>query len=259
MGRLLLLTFLLCISTLGIACPSWQANIKNDQPSGWDYQLNPQDITLLPDPKDTTSQVTKLTITPDSAWPNGHTRVELKHNGCTTDEGENSYFSWEFYLDKPITTTNNIAYWETDKTYRQSMGFYLQPFKNSGEHKEANNEEKNGELKGKGRNNHKESSKLSFFTSLPSLKVHWQGTVKVATWNKIALAITWSEAEQKGLVSVWFNGKNVVKALRVKTKPDANKLFIQLGLHRNQAQDTIDSIYLRNVREAASLEQLLRM
>lgn len=62
------------------ACPNWQAKVENGQASGWDYQLNPQNIEVVSDPQDTKSQVIKLTITPDSIWPNGHTRTETKPN-----------------------------------------------------------------------------------------------------------------------------------------------------------------------------------
>ena len=218
------------------ACPNWQAIIINDHPSGWDYLLNPQNIHVVTDPEDTKSQVIKLNLTPTSTWPNGHTRTEVKHNGCATGEGKSSFFTWEFYLDKPITTLNNIAYWETDKTYQQSFGLYLQP--NSG--------------------NNQTSSQLTFFSNLPKHKVHWQNSIKVGEWNKISLAITWSESKQNGRVSLWVNQKPILTKLALQTKPDANALFIQLGLHRSQAEATIDSIYLRNIMEVSNLEQLLR-
>jgi hypothetical protein len=234
MLRRLLLASTLLVSSLSFACPNWQANIKNNQPAGWDYQLNPQDMAVVADPVGLELPVLKLTITPDSSWPNGHTRTEVKHDGCSTDEGEQTFLSWEFYLEKPTTTLNNIAYWETVNTYQQSMGFYLEP------------KMENGEI----------STELAFFSSLPERKTHWQETVKIGTWNKIALAITWSELEQRGRVSIWFNHQPILTQLIVKTKPDANKLFIQFGLHRNQAESTIDSIYLRNVREADSLAKL---
>ena len=236
MLKRLLLTSTLLVPSLSFACPNWQANIKNNQPVGWDYQLNPQNIEVVSDPQDAKSQVIKLTITPNSTWPNGHTRTELKHNGCATDEGESTFFSWEFYLDKQITTMNNIAYWETDKTYQQGLGLYLQPSTENGE----------------------KASELVFFSSMPSRKIHWQNTVNVAEWNKISLAIRWSKSEQSGHVSLWFNHQPILTQLAVQTKPDVNELFIQLGLHRNQSEETIDNIYLRNVIEAASQSQLLK-
>jgi hypothetical protein len=228
-----LLVFFPCIVN---ACPNWQATFENSQLVGWDYQLNPQNIKVVHDPQDENSQVIKLTITESSIWPNGHTRTEVKHNGCKTNEGESTFLSWEFYLDKPITTRNNIAYWETDKTYQQSMGLYLQP----------------------NPDNDKNTSQLTFFSNLTTHKTHWQDTVKVGEWNKISLAITWSQSEQNGHISLWVNDQPVLAQQAVQTKPDANELFIQLGLHRNQAEATIDSIYLRNIKEVANLEQLLK-
>lgn len=218
------------------ACPNWQAIVENGQTSGWDYQLNPQNIQVVSDPQESESPVIKLTLAHDSTWPNGHTRTEVKHNGCLTGEGESTFVSWEFYLDKPITTLNNIAYWETDKTYQQSLGLHLQP----------------------NPDNNENSSTLTFFSNLPKHKVHWKNTVKVGEWNKIAMAITWSESEQNGRISLWFNHLPIVTQLKIQTKPDANKLFVQLGLHRNQAEPEIDSIYLRNVKEVNNIEQLLK-
>jgi hypothetical protein len=231
-----LLTSTVLISSWGFACTNWQATVENAQAVGWDYQLNPQNIAVLGDPQNPHEQVIKLTITPDSTWPNGHTRTEVKHNGCTTEEGESTFFSWEFYLDKPITTFNNIAYWETDKTYQQSMGLSLQPNVGGDEN----------------------SSSLAFFSNLPKRKVHWQDAIKVAQWNKIALAITWSESNQRGQVNLWVNHQPILTKVAIQTKPDANTLFVQLGLHRNQAEPTIDSIYLRNVIEVTSLALLLK-
>tara|TARA_R110000751_G_scaffold35564_2_gene87393 strand:- start:28580 stop:29266 length:687 start_codon:yes stop_codon:yes gene_type:complete len=217
------------------ACPNWQAAVENGQTSGWDYQLNPHNIAITNDPLDTQSQVIKLTLAPDSTWPNGHTRTEVKHNGCTTNEGESTFLSWEFFLDKPIKTLNNIAYWETDNSYLQSMGFFVTP-----------------KIE-----NHKIATELSFFSSLPKRKIHWQERLQIGEWHKIAMAITWSESQQSGHISVWFNHHPALVKLPVQTKPDGNKLFMQLGLHRNQAEAAIDSIYLRNVKEVTSLKQLL--
>jgi hypothetical protein len=217
------------------ACPNWQATVENGQPAGWDYQLNPQNIQVVNDPQETESPVIKLTLAHDSTWPNGHTRTEVKHNGCATGEGESSFLSWEFYLDKPITTKNNIAYWETDKTYQQSFGLYLQP----------------------NPSNNQDTSKLTFFSNLPEYKVHWQAAVKIGKWNKIALAITWSESEQNGRVSLWVNQKPILTKLAVQTKPDINSLFIQLGLHRDRVEDSIDNIYLQNIKETSNLVELL--
>lgn len=230
-----MIPLLLLLSSVTHTCPSWQSKIDDNPLSGWDYKLNPQHITVVADPLNTQAQVIKLTITPKSTWPNGHTRTEVKHNGCATDEAEKTFFSWEFYLDKPIKTTNSIAYWETANSYLQSMGFYLEPKLN----------------------NNKVSTELTFFSNLPIRKTHWQETVPIGAWHKIAMAITWSESEQSGRISIWFNHQPILSELAVKTKPDTNRLFVQLGLHRNQAEPAIDNIYLRNISEAASLAQLL--
>jgi hypothetical protein len=231
----LFLLITLVFSAEVFACPNWQATIHNNQPNNWDYLLNPQNIAVVNDPLLAKSKVFKLTITPDSTWPNGHTRAEVKHNGCATNEGETTYLSWEFYIDKQITTLNNIAYWESDKTYQQSMGFSLEPAKVD-------------DLP---------TTKLTFYSSLPERQVHWQNSVNIAKWNKLALAIKWSESQQKGQVSLWFNQRAIFIQKTLKTKPDLNKMFIQLGLHRNQSEATVDNIYLRNVRETSTLNKLL--
>lgn len=217
------------------ACPNWQPAIEDNQVIGWDYQLNPHNISVVKDPFNNQSQVIKLVLSTDSTWPNGHTRTEVKHNGCATNEGDSSFFSWEFLLDNPIKTSNDMAYWETDNSYLQSMGFYLTPKQDKSN----------------------VSTELTFFSSLPSRKIHWQNTVTIGEWNTIAMAIIWSESEKNGQVSLWYNNHPILTELPVKTKPDANKLFVQLGLHRNQAEPAIDHIYLRNIKEVANLTTLL--
>lgn len=234
-AKLWLLISGLLISSISLACPNWQASTESEQAIGWDYQLNPQNIQVVSDPVTPNSEVIKMLITPDSTWPNGHTRVEVKHNGCSTNEGDKTFISWEFYLDKPVQTLNNIAYWETDKSYQQSMGFYLEPIHEDNE----------------------QSTRLTFFSSLPERKTQWQNMIHINTWNKISLEITWSESNKTGNVNIWFNNEAVIKNLAVQTKPDANELFIQLGLHRNQAEQVQDSIYLRHVWEASSIKELL--
>lgn len=229
------LYFLLVFPFAINACPNWQSEVENNHLVGWDYQLNPQNIEVVSDPQNPESKVIRLTITADSSWPNGHTRTEVKHNGCATEEGESTFFSWEFYLDKPIKTSNNIAYWESDKSYLQSMGFYLEP-------KKVNDQV---------------NTALTFFSSQPTRKTHWQETVAIGQWHQIAMAITWSESAQKGKISIWFNRQPVLTNLAVQTKSDVNKLFVQLGLHRNQAESAIDIIYLRNIKEVSNLAQLL--
>lgn len=233
--KLILLAALFSVSSMSLACPSWQAIIDDDQPKGWDYLLNPQHIRIESDPSSIVDKVLKMTITPDASWPNGHTRVEVKHNGCNTEEGQHSFFSWEFYLDKPVQTFNHIAYWETDKTYQQSMGFSLQPSSNSNTHE----------------------SELAFFSSQPKRLTRWTHMVQTKQWHKLSLAIKWSQSASEGSVNLWLNNKQVIDNLTVQTKPDPNQLFIQLGLHRNQAEAAEDSIYLRNIKEFESLATLL--
>lgn len=226
---------LLFLPIVTSACPVWHAKFKDGQLAGWDYLLNPQNIQMVADPSSGLEKVLKMTITPDASWPNGHTRVEAKHKGCSTNEGQHTFFSWEFYLDKPVRTFNHIAYWETNKTYQQSMGFSLQADSESGTN----------------------DSQLAFFSSQPERRIQWKGIIPVKTWHKISLAIKWSENKSKGEINLWLNNKQVIENLAIQTKPDANQLFIQLGLHRNQAEVAEDSIYLKNIKELDSLAKLL--
>jgi hypothetical protein len=218
------------------ACQTWEASIGKNKLLGWDYLLNPEGMTVVTDPVAVKSTVLKLTITPESLWPNGQTRVEAKHNGCQTGEGENTFISWEFYLDKNIQTKNSIAYWETNKTYQQSMGMYLSPFIVDS----------------------KEATQFTFFSRLPKSQIHWQQVIEPNKWQRIALAIKWSALQSDGKISLWLNGKPIFTELATQTKPDENELFIQLGLHRNQAESVVDSIYLRNITEFSNLAALLR-
>jgi hypothetical protein len=234
---LCLTVFLVLITTIKPvnACPYWYAQIIDDKPAGWDWELNPKDIELVDDPLGVKGKVAKFTITAKSDWPNGHTRVELKHNGCNTEEGETTYIAWEFYLEKPFNTLNDIAYWESENSYKQTMGFSIRP---GGMH----NLNKNI---------------IRFFSQLPSLRVHWQNPIKIGVWHHLAMAVRWSESAEQGEVSLWFNKKKVVDSIKVQTKADHNKLFIQMGLHRNNAEMPEDSIYISNVYEGQNIKDLL--
>ncbi|MFT4938984.1 MAG: hypothetical protein ACI88A_002016 [Paraglaciecola sp.] len=217
------------------ACPDWYAQIIDAKPAAWDWELNPQGIAVVDDPLGVKGKMTKFTITAKSTWPNGHTRVELKHQGCNTDEGETTYIAWEFFLEKPFNSLNDIAYWESDGSYKQTMGFSIAP---GGMH----NLNKNI---------------IRFFSRLPDRRVHWQYPIKIGAWHQLAMAVRWSESVEQGEVSVWFDKKKVVDRVKVQTKADHNTLFIQLGLHRDQAEIPEDSIYISNVHEGRNIEDLL--
>jgi hypothetical protein len=217
------------------ACPDWYAPLNDSKLTEWDAQLNSKDIRVVNDPLGVKGKVAKFTITAESAWPNGHTRAELKHDGCNTEEGETTYIAWEFYLEKPFNTLNDIAYWESNNSYKQSMGFSIAP---GGMH----NLNKNI---------------IRFFSKLPTRRVHWQNPIKIGVWHQLAMALRWSESAEQGEVSVWFDKKKVVDSAKVQTKADHNSLFIQMGLHRNQAEISEDSIYISNAFEGQDIRDLL--
>jgi hypothetical protein len=211
-----------------LACPQWFAEMDK----GWDGKLNPEDITLVDDPLGGLQKVVKLTITEHSSWPNGHSRVELKHVGCTTAEGETTHISWQFYIDKPLLTLNDIAYWESDSSYIQAMGLAISPHQNE---MTSGNE-------------------VRFYSNLPQRKIHWRQELAVGIWHEVSMEIHWSETKNGGQISLWFDQHKVIDGLKLQSKPDHNKMFIQIGLHRNQAEVVQDSIYLNNIYESAELQ-----
>lgn len=188
-----------------------------------------QNISVVNEPVFEGSRACKIDLHPDDLWSNGHNRVELHYDAKRTREGETTYFAWHFRLAAEAAQLNDIAYWESDNTYLQSMAFFVRP------------------LDGK--------TTLSFRTNEP-YKEQWSGPIEVGVYHRVVMRILWSKDDEIGRVSVWLGDKNIVNDVAAQTKPDENPMFIQLGLHRDATGPATETIYIDNAIEGTTLQDV---
>jgi hypothetical protein len=70
----------------------WQDAFRESSLFNWDYQLNPNAITLVKNPINLTNDVALFRLSDKETWPNGQTRVELKHNVMNSEESSTTIF-----------------------------------------------------------------------------------------------------------------------------------------------------------------------
>ena len=216
---------------LSLGCPAqviWRGDFETGDLSRWSGSLHAvngerRNIEITGEPG---RRVARLTIHPDDVTPNGHNRVELRHDGLRTAEGETTYFSWNFRLEMDAASHADIGYWETLGSYRQSMAFYIDPAEGG--------------------------SRLGFRTNLPSPREHWNAKITAGRWYQLKMKIIWSQSE--GEVSVWLDGAPVVSGVRARTKPDSALLFFQVGLHRDRSAPPVEMIHIGDVIESAAFD-----
>jgi len=199
----------------------WRDNFDSATLSGWDYHLNPTGILLIKDPKNNDEYAASFTLSNKETWPNGHTRVELKHNILNSKENAETSFSLMFMTPSLFNHSNNIAYWESNNTYRQAFAFAVEP-----------------------NNQHNE---LVFSTNFPKKKEMIRIPFNINEWHSLNLQIVWSEDPNQGRISLYYNDKKLIDNLHIQTKSDHNDMFIQMGLHRTSAKKEIDHILMKNV------------
>ncbi len=240
MLRRLGLPLLVCLASLtpraGLAEILWKGDFETGDLSQWSGKLNLMtnqrtNIKVIDAPRVGGLHAGELVIHPDDLWPNAHNRVELHQDVQTTDEGETTFLSWFFQLPAHAKQHNDIGYWESNGSYQQSMAFFVEPA--------------NG------------GTELSFRTNRPNGTVHWTAPLTVGVWHQLAMQILWSTNANTGRVSVWLDSSKVVNEVAVQTKMDANKLFIQVGYHRNATKPDVESILVDDAVEATTLEEIL--
>jgi MYXO-CTERM domain-containing protein len=217
----------------------WRGDFETGDLTQWNSLLNPtkgdrKNINVVMTPVHGGTRAGEVVIHPDDLWEgNNHNRVELHYDAVDTRtaEGQTTYFSFFFRLPANAQTTNDIAYWETANSYQQSMAFWVEP--------------------GGG------GTQLSFRTNHPSGMMHYNGPLTIEAWHQLAMQILWSENAGTGRVSVWLDGEKIVDDVAAKTKPDSNRVFVQVGYHRNATAAPVETIYLDDAIEATSLAEVL--
>ena len=217
----------------------WRGDFETGDLTQWDSLLNPtkgdrKNINVVMTPVHGGTRAGEVVIHPDDLWEgNNHNRVELHYDAVDTRtaEGQTTYFSFYFRLPANAQTSNDIAYWETASSYQQSMAFWVEP--------------------GGG------GTQLSFRTNHPSGMMHYNGPLTIEAWHQLAMQILWSENANTGRVSVWLDGEKIVDEVAAKTKPDSNRVFVQVGYHRNATAAPVETIHLDDAIEATSLAEVL--
>ncbi|HEY0713111.1 MAG TPA: heparin lyase I family protein, partial [Polyangia bacterium] len=125
----------------------------------------------------------------------------------------------------------NIAYFETNNSYRNVMTWWLAPGAAGG------------------------APTINFGTGNLGPNNQWSGEFSLNQWHQVAFHILWTTNAANGTIKFWFDGK-LVRDLKLATKPDGNSLFFQAGIHRASRNDAVDSIFFDNFIEADALADL---
>jgi len=173
----------------------------------------------------------KITLRPDIIFqPYEQSRVEVKHIGLHTMNGEESYYAWSFMVPADVEIRSNIGYWESTPTSLNTMTFFIEPAQGGG-------------------------TNVKFGTGDLGKTVRWTAKLELNKWHRMAIHNKWSQGAD-GSADVWYDGIQVVTAAPVQ-KRDANKLFFQMGLHRSDPAPPVQDIYIDAAMEADTQADIL--
>src|SRR5260221_5567550 len=114
----LVVSCLVC-ATQARAAGLWKGDFETGDVSQWDSTnlIKTGDRDNLVIEGDTVADGTKaakITLRPDIIFePYNQSRVEVKHIGLHTMDGEQSYYAWSFMVPKDAEIRSNIGYWES--------------------------------------------------------------------------------------------------------------------------------------------------
>jgi len=224
----------------------WTATMEKGDLSEWNGQNNPtkkladgtvrQNIEVLGEKVHSGAKAVKITLHPDDTFGQyNQDRVDIGHNTTLTGEGKDSYLAGYYYLVEDAKTRDEIAFYETNVSYRNWMDIWVEP-KTGGGTTIKLGIESNG-------------------ANLGSVLV-WTGEITPAQWHQLALHVHWSNDAQKGLVDFWIDGQQVVTGYKHNTRFDSNSLFFETGLHRVLPQPFVETLYMDDFIEADSLADI---
>jgi len=179
------------------------------------------------------TKAAKITLQQDIIFePYNQSRVEVKHIGLHTKNGEDSYFAWSFMVPKDAEIRSNIGYWESTPTSKNTMTFFIEPAQGGG-------------------------TNLKFGTGDLGQTLRWTVKLELNKWHRMAIHNHWSQSDTDAKVDVWYDGAQVVTGATA-TKRDENPLFFQMGLHRSDPSPPVQDIYLDAAIEADSQADILQ-
>ncbi len=233
-----LLGFLALVSSAGAAnaVVLWEGDFEKNDLSQWDStnlimtgdRLN---LVLQGEKVAEGAIAAEITLREDVIFePYNQSRVEVKHNGLHTQNGEDSYFAWSFMVPGDAEIRSNIGYWESLVSFQNTMTFYIEP----------------GDV----------GTDVVFGTGNLGQDVQWSTPLELNVWHRLAIHNHWSQDQADGRVNVWYDGVQVVTDA-VATKYNADPLFFQMGLHRSDPAPPVQVIYIDAAIEADTLDDIL--
>jgi hypothetical protein len=215
----------------------WKGDFETGDVSQWDGSIALKtgardNLVFETDTVADGTKAAKITLRDDIIFePYNQSRVEVKHVGLHTLEGEDSYYAWSFMLPKDAEIRSNIGYWESTPTSKNTMTFFIEPAQGGG-------------------------TNIKFGTGDLGQTVRWTAKLELNEWHRMAIHNHWSEDAAVGKVDVWYDGTQVVVGASA-AKRDANKLFFQMGLHRSDPSPPVQDIYIDAAIEADSQADIL--
>ena len=201
----------------------WQTDFENKTLDNWSYLLNPQGISIVPINETETEHAAKITIkgTEDFLWKGLDflNRSEMQFKPAQVQAGQQTQLSWKFMVPELFSDKRHeIAYWESDTSYKQIMRFNL------------------------------EGERFYFSDSKGTNKVDLVSVSK-NTWYHVEMAITWSPLATLGRVSVCVDGTQYVSNIPIATLVEDESVFFQIGILRDRT-DIVESILIDDVKIA---------
>jgi hypothetical protein len=235
--RFALLGVVLCPQLAGAAV-LWKGDFETGDLSQWDstnlIKTGDRDnLVFVTDQVADGMKAAQITLRDDIIFePYNQSRVEVKHEGLHTMNGEDSYYAWSFMVPGDAEIRSNIGYWESLVTFRNTMSFYIEPADGGG-------------------------TDIVFGTGNLGETERWRQKLELNKWHRIAIHNHWSQQQADGKVNVWYDGQQVVTGVTA-TKYDANELFFQMGLHRSDPSPPVQIIYIDAAIETDSQDDLLK-
>lgn len=216
----------------------WEGDFETGDVSQWNSSIaletnGRKNLVFVTDSVANGTQAAKITLMDDIIFqPYEQSRVEVKHVGLHTENGEDSYFAWSFMVPGDAEIRSNIGYWESTPTSKNTMTFHIEPSKSGA------------------------GTDVVFGTGDLGQTERWRTKLALNVWHRMAIHNHWSQSDTDGRVNVWYDGVQVVTGATA-VKRDSNKCFFQMGLHRSDPSPPIQVIYIDAAMEADSQADIL--
>ncbi len=176
----------------------------------------------------------QITVHPDDLLPPyNQDRVDIQHPSTLTDEGKDSYLSGWYMMPADAQMRNEIGFYETNKSFANAMDIWVAPKTATGG-----------------------GTTINFAIGFLPDKATWTADFKAGVWHQVALHVHWSQTATSGYVDLWLDGQQTVTMLKGKTKPNADTLFYQTGLHRKLPMSFTDTIVFDDFIEGDALADI---